>query len=144
MIPIKHLLHINSPVAEVFKAISDEKSMSNWYTTMVSGKFEKGSNITFEFVDLATFKFKIIKIQKNEFIHIQCVESEWYNIGHNMKYDLDENGGKTRLRYTYEGFTEMDDLYSNMNYSSGKYLESLRQYCQNGRGEAFGSLNYRS
>ena len=102
MIPIKHLLHINSPVAEVFKAISDEKSMSNWYTTMVSGKFEKGSNITFEFVDLATFKFKIIKIQKNEFIHFQCVESEWDNIGHIMKYDLDENGGKTRLRYTYE------------------------------------------
>ena len=118
--------------------------MSNWYTTIVSGKFEKGSNITFEFVDLAVFKFKIIEIQKNEFVHFQCVESEWDNIGHIMKYDLDENGGKTRLRYTYEGFTEMDDSYSNMNYSSGKYLESLRQYCQNGRGEAFGSSNYRS
>ena len=38
----------------------------------------------------------------------------------------------------------MDDSYSNMNYSSAKYLESLRQYCQTGNGEAFGSPSYRS
>ena len=61
-----------------------------------------------------------------------------------MKYDLEENGEKTRVRYSYEGFSEMDDAYANMNYSSGKYLESLRQFCQTGVGEAFGSANYRS
>tara|TARA_S200000501_G_scaffold361311_1_gene389398 strand:- start:529 stop:963 length:435 start_codon:yes stop_codon:yes gene_type:complete len=144
MIPIKHLLHINSPKEKVFKALSDEKSMSKWYTTVVNGEFKMGAVITFEFVNLASFKFKIISFQENEHIHFECIESEWDNIGHVMKYDLDENGEKTRIRYTYEGFTEMDDSYSNMNYSSGKYLESLRQYCQNGKGEAFGSLNYRS
>jgi hypothetical protein len=61
-----------------------------------------------------------------------------------MKYDLDENDGKTRVRYSYEGFSEIDDSYANMNYSSAKYLESLRQYCQAGKGEAFGSPSYRS
>ena len=60
-----------------------------------------------------------------------------------MNYELDENGGKIRVRYTYEGFSEMDDSYSNMNYSSAKYLESLRQYCQTGNGEAFSSSSYR-
>ena len=54
---------------------------------------------------------------------------------------MDENNGKTRVRYSYEGFEEMDDAYANMNYSSGKYLESLRQFCQTGTGEAFGSRN---
>ena len=61
-----------------------------------------------------------------------------------MKYDLDENNGKTRVRYSYEGFEEMDDAYANMNYSSGKYLESLRQFWQTGIGEAFGSETYRA
>ena len=144
MIPIKHLFHINKPKEEVFKALSDQKSLSNWYTTGVSGEFKKGAIVTFDFVNFASFKFKIVSYKKNEYIHFECVESEWDNIGHVMKYNLDENEGKTRVRYTYEGFTEMDDSYSNMNYSSGKYLESLRQYCQNGKGEAFGSSNYRS
>jgi len=144
MIPIKHLLHINNSIRDVFIALSNKEKMKKWYTTGVEGIFEKDEIITFEFVNLATFKFKIIFLVENQSIHLECVESEWDNVGHIIKYDLDENDGKTRVRYTYEGFSEMNDSYSNMNYSSGKYLESLRQFCQTGIGEAYGSPNYRS
>ena len=144
MIPIKHLMHINAPVEEVFSALSDIEKLSQWYTTNVKGKFEKDEIITFEFVNFAVFKFKVVVLIPNKSVHIECVESEWENIGHVMKYDLEENGEKTRVRYSYNGFSEMDDAYANMNYSSGKYLESLRQFCQTGLGEAFGSANYRS
>ena len=144
MIPIKHLMHISAPVEEVFSALSDIKKLSQWYTTNVKGKFEKDEIITFEFVNFAVFKFKVVVLIPNKSVHIECVESEWGNIGHVMKYDLEENGEKTRVRYSYNGFSEMDDAYANMNYSSGKYLESLRQFCQTGLGEAFGSANYRS
>ena len=144
MIPIKHLLHINNSIREVFIALSNKEKMKEWYTTGVEGVFEKDEIITFEFVNLATFKFKIIFLVENQSIHLECVESEWDNVGHIIKYDLDENDGKTRVRYTYEGFSEMNDSYSNMNYSSGKYLESLRQFCQTGIGEAYGSPNYMS
>ena len=144
MIPIKHLMHINSPVEDVFSALSSLEKMKKWYTTKIEGIFSKDEVVTFEFVNLATFKFKVIHFKQNKSIHIECVYSEWENIGHVMKYDLDENNGKTRVRYSYEGFEEMDDAYANMNYSSGKYLESLRQFCQTGIGEAFGSETYRA
>ena len=144
MIPIKHLFHINNSIKDVFIALSNKEKMKKWYTTGVEGIFEKDEIITFEFVNLATFKFKIIFLVENQSIHLECVQSEWDNVGHIIKYDLDENDGKTRVRYTYEGFSEMNDSYSNMNYSSGKYLESLRQFCQTGIGEAYGSSNYRS
>ena len=144
MIPIKHLMHINAKIDDVFSALSSENKLKKWYTTGVVGNFEKNEIVSFDFVNFANFKFKIIAFVLNKSIHFECVESEWDNIGHIMKYDLDENEGKTRVRYSYEGFSEMDDSYSNMNFSSAKYLESLRQYCQNGLGEAFGSPNYRS
>ncbi|MGB0376041.1 MAG: hypothetical protein ACPGC5_02455 [Flavobacteriaceae bacterium] len=64
-------------------------------------------------------------------------------MGYLSGLELDKNNGKTRVRYTYEGFEEMDDSYTHMSFSSGKYLESLRQCCQIGKGEAFGSANYR-
>lgn len=144
MIPIKHLFHINAPIKAVFSALTNKKKMAQWYTTGVAGVFEKGSIVSFDFKNLATFKFKIIAYEEDQSIHFECVESEWENTGHIMKYDLEDHEGKTRVRYTYEGFTVMDDSYANMNYSSGKYLESLRQFCQTGKGEAFGSQNYRS
>ena len=144
MIPIKLLMHVNSPKEMVFKALTDTNKLSKWYTTIVKGDFKLGEIVTFEFVNFAEFKFKVISLTQNESVYLEIVESKFDNVGHVMKYELDENDGKTRVRYTYEGFSEMDDSYSNMNFSSVKYLESLRQYCQTGKGEAFGSLNYRS
>lgn len=144
MIPIKLLMHINSSKEKVFKALTETNELSKWYTTIVKGDFKLGEIITFEFVNFAEFKFKVISLTQNESVYLEIVESKFDNVGHVMKYELDENDGKTRVRYTYEGFSEMDDSYSNMNYSSAKYLESLRQYCQTGKGEAFGSSNYRS
>ena len=130
MIPIKLLMHINSPKEIVFKALTETNELSKWYTTIVKGDFKLGGIITFEFVNFSEFKFKVISLTQNESVYLEIVESKFDNVGHVMKYELDENDGKTRVRYTYEGFSEMDDSYSNMNYSSAKYLESLRQYCQ--------------
>jgi uncharacterized protein YndB with AHSA1/START domain len=144
MIPIKLLLHINSPKEKVFKALTESSELSKWYTTIVNGKFKLDEIINVEFVNFAEFKFKVVTLVQNKSVHLEIVESKFDNIGHLMKYDLDENDGKTRVRYSYEGFSEIDDSYANMNYSSAKYLESLRQYCQAGKGEAFGSPSYRS
>ena len=138
-------MHINSPKEKVFKALTNSNELSKWYTTVVKGEFKLNEIISFEFVNFAEFKFKVIALTQNESVHLKVVESTFDNLlGHIMKYDLDENNGKTRVRFTHDGFEEMDDFYANMNYSSAKYLESLRQYCQTGKGEVFGSSSYRA
>ena len=141
---IKHLFHINAPIKKVFSALTEPSELSQWYTTIVRGKFQLNEIVLFEFQNLASFEFEIIHFEESKSIHMKCVKSPWDNVGHIFKYDLDSNEDKTRVRYAYEGFEEMDDSYANMNFSSGKYLESLRQFCQTGIGEAFGSDNYRS
>ena len=144
MIPIKLLMHINSSKDKVYNALTKSNELSKWYTTIVNGDFNLNEIITVEFVNFAEFKFKVVALTHNESVHLEIVKSKFDNVGHLMKYDLDENDNKTRVRYTYEGFSEMNDSYSNMNFTSAKYLESLRQYCQTGKGEAFGSPSYRS
>ena len=56
MVPIKLLMHINSPKNEVFKAITEADKLSKWYTTIVKGEFKLDEIITFEFVNFAEFK----------------------------------------------------------------------------------------
>ena len=41
MIPIKHLMHINSSVEDVFSALSNVEKMKKWYTTNIEGIFAK-------------------------------------------------------------------------------------------------------
>ena len=81
---------------------------------------------------------------ENEKITWEFIESSMPIESLFMTYELSENEGKTRLRFTYGSFSEKSDFYANQNFSSAKYLESLRQFCQTGNGEAFGSDSYRS
>lgn len=142
-IPLKHLFHINAPVETVFKALTDIDEMKSWYTTEISGKSSMNQLINFKFGTI-NFIVKVIELEVNKKIGWKCVETSLPFVGHTYTFELDENDGKTRVRLTEIGFEEQDDMYANMNFSWGKYLESLRQFCQNGLFEAFGSSGYRS
>ena len=88
----------------------------------------------------------IVKFEEtlNKKITWEFIESSMPIESLQMTYELSENEGKTRVKLTYGNFDEKSDFYANQNFSTAKYLESLRQFCQTGKGEAFGSELYRS
>ena len=137
---IEHLLHINAPLNKVYKAIKEVENIKQWYTTDVVDNSDKTK--TFKWGEM----FLIVKCNEieNEKITWEFLESSMPIESLNMTYELSENEGKTRVRFTYGTFTKKSDFYANQNFSSAKYLESLRQFCQTGNGEAFGSDSYRS
>ena len=137
---IEHLLHINAPLIKVYKAIKELENIKQWYTTDVVDNLDKTK--TFKWGEM----FLIAKCNEieNEKITWEFIESSIPIESLFMTYELSENEGKTRVRFTYGNFSEKSDFYANQNFSSAKYLESLRQFCQTGNGEAFGSGSYRS
>ena len=140
---IYHLLHINSPKDQVFNALTSIEKLKLWYTTEVQGIFNLNEIIEFKFGSV-DFHTKIIDLVVNEKIVMECVATSLPLIGQKITYELDENDEKTRVRFSQDGFELLDDFYANMNFSASKYLESLRQFCQKGSSEAFGSKGYRS
>ena len=140
---IHHLLHINSPIDKVFTALSSIEELKLWYTTEVQGSSKLNEIIEFKFGGV-DFHTKVIELVANEKIVMECVATSLPLVGQKVTYELDQNDEKTRVRFSQDGFDELDDFYANMNFSASKYLESLRQYCQNGTSEAFGSKGYRS
>ena len=137
---IEHLLHINAPLNKVYEAIKDVENIKHWYTTDIVDNLDNTK--TFKWGEM----FLIAKCNEieNEKITWEFLESSMPIESLFMTYELSENEGKTRVRFTYGNFSEKSDFYANQNFSSAKYLESLRQFCQTGKGEAFGSDSYRS
>ncbi len=82
---------------------------------------------------------KVVKLKNNDYVSWECVESPHGWVGHTFNFTLDENEGKTRVRFSHDGFEEQDDFYAICSFSWGRYMESLRKLCQTGKGEAFGS-----
>ena len=140
---IHHLLHINSPIDKVFTALTSIEELKLWYTTEVQGSSKLNEIIEFKFGGV-DFHTKVIELVANEKIVMECVATSLPLVGQKVTYELDQNDEKTRVRFSQDGFDELDDFYANMNFSASKYLESLRQYCQKGTSEAFGSAGYRS
>ena len=137
---IDHLLHINAPVNEVYEALSKVEKIKEWYTTDIEENSDKTK--TFKWGEM----YLIVKFDEtlNKKIIWEFIESSIPIESLQMTYELSENEGKTRLKLSYGNFAEKSDFYANQNFSTAKYLESLRQYCQTGKGEAFGSELYRS
>lgn len=137
---IDHLLHINAPISKVFKAISEADNIKQWYTNDVVDNPDKTK--TFKWGEM----FLIVRCDEieNEKITWEFLESSMPIVSLHMTYELSESEGKTRVKFSYGNFSEKSDFFANQNFSSAKYLESLRQFCQTGNGEAFGSDAYRS
>ncbi len=140
---IKHLFHINASPEKVFKAISTIDGLSNWWTTATSGEASLNGSIQFRFGDAGGPDMKVIALIPSKKVVWECVASNHGWKGHIFTFLLDENEGKTRIRFSHEGWQEQDDFYAICCFSWGRYMESCRQYCQTGTGEAFGSKSYR-
>ena len=143
---IRHLFHINTTPKNVFEAIINKNLFKKWYTNDIQGESKLNSRLTFKFGDVG-YSVELVEIIENKFLKWLCIDADEVFkevIGHETTFDLDKVNDKTRIRFSQSGFSEKNDLYAGINYSWGKYLESLRQYLQTGIGEGFGTEKYRS
>jgi|ERR1051326_3722368 uncharacterized protein YndB with AHSA1/START domain len=143
MADIKHLFHIAAPREKVYEAISTVNGLSNWWTTQTSGESKPNGILEFRFGAQWFNKMKVLTLRENEFVEWECIEgaSDW--LGTKICFSLDEDAGKTRVRFEHAGWKEAGDFFGQCSFAWGRYMESLRQLCQTGTGEAFGSPTYR-
>ena len=140
---IKQLFHIDASMKKVYEAISTIEGLSNWWTIQTTGDASLGGTIQFNFGEFQGPRMKVIEqIEHNKLVW-ECVESGHGWLGNTFEFSLDENEGKTRVRFSHNGWEKQEDFYAICSFSWGRYMESLRQYCQTGEGEAFGSKGYR-
>ena len=144
MVEIKHLFHIDAPRERVYEAISTINGLSNWWTKETTGNSNIGGEIEFRFGKQWANKMKVLELKENSLVKWVCKHGADDWIGTNIIFHLDDNEGKTRVRFDHIGWKENGDFYAMCNFSWGRYMESLRKLWQTGKGEAFGSDNFRT
>jgi uncharacterized protein YndB with AHSA1/START domain len=140
---IKHLFHINAPAEKVFNALTTIDGLAGWWTVKTSGDAAVGGVIEFSFGDFGGPHMKVTECKPNELVTWECVGGADGWVGHIFTFQLDSNENKTRVRFEQSGWDETEDFYASCCFSWARYMESLRQLCQTGKGEAFGSEGYR-
>jgi hypothetical protein len=83
-------------------------------------------------------KMKVINLDRN-LVEWDCVEANPDWLGTHVKFQLEEQPDKIIVRFTQSGWKETSDFFADCNFNWGRYLVSLKNLCETGKGSPFGS-----
>jgi len=131
---IKHLLIINASAETIFKNISTQQGLQNWWTKETIAKPEIGFKNDFKFGGAYHKVMRITELVRNESITWVCEEgdSEW--LGTEISFRIEELNGKNTLRFSHRNWRETTDYFESCNYHWGYYMHSLKLLSETGKG----------
>ena len=135
---IQHLFHIDASTAKVFEAISTVKGLQCWWTHQTEGDAQPGGVLIFRFGEYGGMDFQVESVEPDQKLSWVCVDGPTDWIGTRVDFYLDTNENKTRVKFSHSLWREQNDFMAQCNFSWGRYLSSLRDYCETGTGKPFG------
>ena len=135
---IIHVLYINSDQTDVFNAISTGKGLSKWWTTKVSAEERLGGIVDFTFRGDFNPDMKILVLNPPTEVRWECVSGHEPWQDNKFSFELSETNAGTQLKFTQDYSKEIsDESYGIYNFNWGYYLQSLKDYCESGKGKPY-------
>ncbi len=137
---IKHLLRIRVLPDKVFAAITTQKGLSSWWTEESKvNSSELNSILEFSFTGKHPIKMKVTQLKKDELVEWECIEEDGHRKWADTKITFNlkkEDPNTTVLTFTHSGWKDNldDEEIPNSNYNWGRFLYSLKTYCETGKG----------
>lgn len=124
---------IKTAPEKVYHALSTEKGLSSWWAKQTTARSEIGFVNTFTFGDFRN-EMKVIDLDPNKRVEWQCIQSidEW--MGTHIIFALEDKNGKTLLRFAHSGWKAVTDTFAGCTYDWGRFMTSLKSYCETGTG----------
>ncbi len=125
MTEIRHDVAIKATPEKIYKAVTTQEGIENWWCKHTTAKPRIGFINTFTF---GTFRneMKVAILGPNKKVEWQCINSieEW--IDTYISFDLEEKDGRTILRFTHSGWKAVTDTFAGCNYDWGRFMTSLK------------------
>lgn len=132
---IRHNVIIKTTPEKIYEAITSEEGLANWWAKQTIAKPELG------FVKIFTFgtfrnEMKVTMLNPNKKVEWHCINSieEW--IDTDISFDLEEKDGRIILRFVHSGWRGVTDTFAGCNYDWGRFMTSLKLFCETGTGTA--------
>ena len=126
-----HKITIDAPKDEVFEAITTVDGLKGWYSPDVSGKSEKGGQVTLSFTEKeGPFKWNVTEADKGSLVRWECTQGPGKAAGTTATFTLSGSGDKTVVALDHEGFQESDEKLKTCNTLWGALMHHLKQFVE--------------
>lgn len=137
MAELRHLVVIEAPARTVYRAITEQEGIAGWWTRDTVAEPKVGTVAEFTFGDRYHNEMRIVALEDDSRVEWECLvgDPEW--VGTRLVFSLEENEGRTTVRFSHGGWRDMTDFFASCNFNWGFYMRSLKSYCETGEGEPF-------
>jgi|SRR5688572_20071675 len=153
---ICHELIIGVAAEKVYRAITRQEGLSAWWTPDTIAKTEVGSIARFAFGQTYFKEMKIVVLKSFEQVTWLCISGadEW--IGTTLSFKLESGDKRTLLNshpeladqiqqqnnnddvtlliLQHDDWKEYTPMYAECSYTWGRFLRSLKLFCETGKG----------
>lgn len=140
MVEIIHELAINGEKEKIYEALTTKNGLSSWWTQDVKTDERIGSTAEFGFYGHKAIHYmKILDLKPSTEITWMCEQSpieEWNHteIKFSIKERDPQNPFNPNLRFVQSGYKSTDKNYGAINFNWAKFLTSLKDYIETGKG----------
>ncbi len=131
---ILHTFTVAAPAEVVFEALTTQGGLSAWWTEQTTAESGLGARLIFDFGERYHNDMTVVDLEPHSRVawHVDEAHPEW--VGTVITFDLERDGDVTRLRFGHRDWRETTDFFASCNFQWGRYMESLKRYCETGAG----------
>ena len=137
MADITHNLLIHSSKEQVYQAVATQEGVRKWWTAQTDIVSEIGGSAEFRFGDKYYIQMEITELIPDEKVSWICRVGDEQWVGTEFHFEISEENGDTLLRFGHINWTDQTEFFGHCNFQWGRYLMSLKKYCETGKGEPF-------
>lgn len=132
---IVHVLEIDTNPRQVFLALTLPDKLRQWWTTQVETDTTRAV-LRFGFDEAFSPHMRIEEQQQDREVTWHCVSGPDNWEESTLTFGLEGNDQSTLLTFVQDFAEEMSEVaYGRYNFNWGYYLDSLRLFCETGRGK---------
>ena len=137
MADIYHQVLIDAPVEEIYRAITTQEGLSQWWLKDCLVKPEVGFVNIFRLPNGITNKMKVAELNKNEYVQWDCLNEANAWSGTKVMFEISTKGELGCLDFRHKGYKRPNQFYATCNYHWARHLSMLKAYCETGEDQVY-------
>lgn len=135
MTDIYHQIGVKAEISDVYRALTTQDGLSNWWTETTGG-ISEGDVLTFHFGE-HTVKMTITLLNTNRTVRWQCTvdSGEWKDTY--VSFELLQTPEQVFINFAHTDWAAQTELCAHCNTKWAVFLLSLKDYLERGKGKPF-------
>ena len=136
MTDIRHQINVEGTPRAVYQALSTIDGLSGWWTKTTSGKSALDAEIDFRFGEHLCV-MRVDGLDADRAVSWECTTAAPDWLGTKVRFELDETGSGTRVRFAHTGWREANDFFAHCSTKWAVFMLSFERYVETGTGAPF-------